>query len=70
MCSPSTKSEKTDDVGVCECVPIVHIIEEDVAVTTGLLVGSIGATGAATGEGGAAANGEKLVVTPQTCPFT
>ena len=43
-CLPSTKSEKTDEVGVAEYLPIVHIIELSVIVTTGLSLGSIGAT--------------------------
>ena len=44
MCLPSTKSENTDEVGVAEYLPIVHIIELSVSVTTGLSLGSIGAT--------------------------
>lgn len=35
-------------------------------VTVGLSVGSMGATGVGIGAAGAATNGEKLFVTPQT----
>jgi hypothetical protein len=54
---------------------MTHIIEEDVSVTAGLSVGSMGGVTGPAGapappRGAAAANGEKLVVTPQTWPFT
>jgi hypothetical protein len=43
-CLPSTKSEKTAEVGVAEYTPIVHMIEVSEAVISGLFVGIIGAT--------------------------